>query len=342
MNRPKKFATLKDVAAAAGLSVATVSRHLNHSIRLPSDTVDRIEASIRMLNYRPNPHARSLSLGRSETIGFVIPDIANPFFARLAAAVEEAAAEQGIGVVLCATLNRRERELDYLYRLSRNHIDGLLFVTNHVDDGELAQAVNATPAVVLMDEDVNGSQGYKVFTDNDQGAFLAASHLIEAGHRRIAFVGGHVALMSGRERFGGFRRAFAEAGLHSDPKLEFFGDYTAEHGRSAAEIILSQTPRPTAIFAASDEIAVGLLKVLRRHGVRVGPEISIIAFDDVGPLELFDPPITAIRQSVDLMGRRGVELVLGCVAGTLQTPIVERLPVELILRDSVHPPRLDA
>lgn len=340
MKRPKKFATLKDVAVAAGLSVATVSRHINRSIRLPKDTMDRIEAAIALLNYRPNPHARSLSLGRSETIGFVIPDIANAFFSRLAAAVEEAAAERGIGVLLCATLNCLERELEYLQRLTRNHVDGVLFVTDHVHDDALTQAVNAAPSVVLMDEDVNGSRGYKVFTDNMGGAGIATRQLTEAGHRRIAYIGGHAALMSGRERLGGFRGALAEVGQAPNPAFEFFGDYTADHGRHAAERILAAPELPTAIFAGSGEIILGLLRVFRQRGVRVGADISIMAFDDIAPLELFDPAITAVRQSVDQMGRRGVELVLGCINGTLSDPAVERLPVELVIRESVRPPRV--
>ena len=336
MQQNRKIARRKDVAEAAGLSVATVSRHLNRSIKLPQQTVSRIDEAIRQLNYRPNPHARSLSLGRSESIGFVIPDIANPFFARLAAAVELAAADHGLGVMLCATLNQKARELDYLQRLARNHVDGLIFVTNRVDDGEVALEINAASAVVVMDEDVDGTTASKIFADNETGGALAARHLIEAGHRKIAFIGGAEALMSTRERFGGFATAMAETGLSVDGA--HFGSYTALHGQAAAETILSSATPPTAVFAASDEIALGLLLVCRDRGIRIGRDLSIVAFDDVGPLDLFDPPLTAVRQSVGTMGRRGVERMLGLINGEAGTTVPERVPVELIRRASVGPP----
>jgi LacI family transcriptional regulator len=144
--------SLQHVAKAAGLSPATVSRYLNGSLVLPKETAARIDAAIAALNYRPNPHARSLSRGKSDTIGLVIPDIANPFFARLAAAVEKYADAAGIALMLCSTLNRPERELDYVERLRRNYVDGLLFTTNHQDEnGALAAAINASANIVVMD-----------------------------------------------------------------------------------------------------------------------------------------------------------------------------------------------
>ncbi|MGN6582184.1 MAG: LacI family DNA-binding transcriptional regulator, partial [Rhizobiaceae bacterium] len=187
----QKVTRLIDVAQHAGVSVATVSRHLNGHIQLPVDTVARIESAIRELGYRPNPYARSLSRGRSDTIGLVIPDIANPYFALLASAVERAAGPHGLAVVLCVTLNQSEREHEYLQRLGRNHLDGLIFLTNHAADEALAKAINeASRRVVILDEDVKKARGPKIFGDNEQGGYLAGRHLVEAGHRRLAFIGG--------------------------------------------------------------------------------------------------------------------------------------------------------
>jgi Bacterial regulatory proteins, lacI family/Periplasmic binding proteins and sugar binding domain of LacI family len=176
-----RSATLSDVAKAAKLSPTTVSRHLNGSINLPEDTVRRIDAAIAALRYRPNPHARSLGRGRSDTIGLVIPDIANPFFAKLAAAVEIAADTSGLGVMLCSTFNRQARELDYIDRLRKNFVDGLLFATNHVDDGALAASVNASSGVVLVDEDIPGSRGPKVFCGQRTG--WSSCRRVPAGRR---------------------------------------------------------------------------------------------------------------------------------------------------------------
>jgi LacI family transcriptional regulator len=336
MTAPKrpKVAKLKDVAAAAEVSVATISRYQNNSLALPPATVERIENAIRALDYRPNPHARRLSLGRSDAIGLVLPDIANPFFAHLSAAVEQAAAAAGLEVLLSATLNSPRRELAYIERMRRNHLDGLIFVTNHADSGELARAINATGRVVLADEDVQGTLGAKVFCDNEGGGFLAGQHLTLFGHRRLAFVGGPNDLMSGVERAKGFRRAAREAQPSARIVTELFGAYGIAHGRAAAEVLLQTKPRPTGVFAASDEIAVGLLLQFKSRGFRVPADISVVGFDDVGQLDLFDPPLTTIRQPIADIGRRAVELVRD--EGASATPV--RLPVELIVRRSVAAP----
>ncbi len=148
----------------------------------------------------------------SDTLGLVVPDITNPYFARLAAAVEREAARQGYGLTLCASLNTQEREREYLGRLSRMAVDGVIFVTNHADDGALAEPIAASSRrIVILDEDVAGVQRSKVFSDNEQGGFLAGRHLFDMGHRRIAFFGGPEAMRSTQARLAGVRRAIAEA-----------------------------------------------------------------------------------------------------------------------------------
>ncbi len=329
-----RIAKLKDVAATAGVSAATVSRYLNETLVLPSGTARRIDAAVQALDYRPNPHARHLSLGRSDAIGLVLPDIGNPFFAQLAAAVEEAADAAGLELMLAATLNRPERERLYLERMGRNHVDGLIFVTNHGDSGQLARMINSVRGVVLVDEDVQGARGPKVFCDNEQGGFLAAQHLLQIGHRDLAFIGGPPDVMSGQDRLKGFRRAIRAAGAPARALAELSGSYSISHGRAAAAALLATAPRPTAIFAASDEIALGVLSVLKASSVRVPEDISMVAFDDVGPLDLLDPPMTAIRQPVAEMGRQAVQLI----SGATLTESVVRLPVEIVIRRSAAPP----
>jgi LacI family transcriptional regulator len=332
----RTHATLRDVAAHAGVSPTAVSRYLNEAIKLPLETEQRIDAAIEALKYRPNPHARSLSRGRSDTIGLVVPDIGNTFFAHLAASVEEAAEARGFGLMLCVTANRIERELHYLERLSRNYVDALLFVTNHADDGRLAVAIGWSKAVVLLDEDVAGAKAGKIFADNEGGGALAAQHLLEAGHRRLAYIGGPRDLMSAQERAKGFRSPIAQSGRNVQSN-ELFGDYTIEHGRRATAALFDSDHTPTAIFSGSDAITLGALAEIRTRGLVVGADVSLITFDDVSPLEFFEPPLTAVRQSVAEMGRRGVEML--AKEGGHQAMIVERLPVELVRRASVAPPR---
>ena len=335
----QKVTRLIDVAQHAGLSVATVSRHLNGHIQLPVDTVARIEGAIHELGYRPNPYARSLSRGRSDTIGLVIPDIANPYFALLASAVERAAGPHGLAVVLCVTLNQSEREHEYLQRLGRNHLDGLIFLTNHAADEALAKAINeASRRVVILDEDVKKARGPKIFGDNEQGGYLAGRHLLEAGHRRLAFIGGPEHLMSTQARLAGFRRALGEA-PSAELTAHYFGDYSVENGRRSAGALLRAGEEITAVFATSDEIAIGALEVFAARNVRIPDDLSVIGFDGIAPFHLFNPPLTCIRQPVEELGRRAVELLASGLNGGRMRAGAQRLPVELVVRESVSAPR---
>jgi LacI family transcriptional regulator len=313
------------------VSVTTVSRLLNGSLDLPSKTKKRIEDAIRDLNYQPNPHARRLSRGRSDTIGLVVPDIANPFFATLVAAVEEAADSKGLAVSLYATLNRPGREL-----IERNHVDGLIFVTNHPDDGRLAALINRTGKVVIADEDVPGAQVPKLFCDNERGGYLAGRHLAENGHRNVLFVGGPEQMISGRRRFSGLKQAMREYFGDAARPLKYEGEYTASFGRQAAKRFIAERMPATAIFASSDEVAIGLVEVLRAEGVSIPGDVSVVGFDDVGPLHLFAPPLTAIRQPVRAMGQRALSLLLESDWQAREPAASEELlPVEIVVRNSV-------
>jgi LacI family transcriptional regulator len=326
---------LKDVARTAGVSMTTVSRYLNSDLVLPSDTAQRIDTAISQLAYVPNLHARSLGRGRSDTIGLVIPTIANPFFALLASAVEAAAEAKGLGVLLSVTSNSASRELQYVTRMRRNQVSGLLFVSAHYHTSELAQALNDTRGLVLIDEDIPGVRSAKVLYDNYHGGWLAGQHLTEYGHRRIAFIGGPSELASTRDRFAGLRDAAAQAG--AEITFELYGPYSAAHGEDAARALSSLGRPPTAVFVSSGEIMIGLLDALHRAGVAVPDRLSLIVFDDAGPLHLFNPPLTAIRQPIAEMGTRAVELMLAASQGEpAETEI--RLPVELVKRASVAPP----
>lgn len=331
-------ANLKDVAQAAGVSVTTVSRFLNGSLDLPDRTRTAVEGAILALNYLPNLHARRLSRGRSDTIGLVIPDIATPFFATLVAAVEAEADRRGLGLTLHATLNRRERELSYLQAVRRNQVDGLIFVTNHPDDSSLAAAINASSRVVILDEDVAGTSVPKLFCDNDQGGYLAGRHLAEAGHRRVLFIGGVDAMLSGTRRFSGFKRAMMEV-WGKDAQIDRYeGEYLAEFGRAAAQRMLAAERKVTAVFATSDEITIGVLEVLNAAGIRVPQDLSLVGFDDVGPQHLFAPAVTSVRQPVRALGIRALGLLLDTDwTDPEKLPPEEILPVTLITRNSVAP-----
>lgn len=335
MSRPP---TLRDVANAAGLAPATVSRFLNGGITLPEATAARIFAAVEALGYQPNPHARRLSRGRADMIGLAVPDIQTPFFARLASAADQRSDPLEMSVLLRTTHNRPERELATIEQLRRGYFDGLIFATNRPETNDLAFAINRGPLnVVIVDEDIPGAIAPRVFCDNRQGGRLAAQHLLETGHRNLAYIGGPRTLMSARERCEGFRQTVREAGPGANVTVTSFGAYDTAHGRAAMEAILKGTPETTAVFAGSDEILLGALEVMRARDLRVGEDIAFVSFDDMLPLGLFEPPITAIRQPVTEIGNAAFDLVNAPAEATEPTEL--RLPVELVVRQSVRSPR---
>jgi LacI family transcriptional regulator len=330
------MATIRDVAREAGVSPATVSRYLNRNIELPAETAGRIDAASKRLDYRPNLLAKRLSLGSSETIGLVTPEIANPFFAALAAAAEAEARRAGFSILLSSTGGDLEMEAASIDRLAARHVDGLLVLTNRVDDGRLRDLIDGRTDVVVLDEDVPGARVTRIFVENEAGARDATRHLIAAGHRRIAHIGGPEQLLSTEERFAGFARAMAEAGLPVEDGLVRFGAYERDFGRDATRAILANG-RPTAVFTGSDYIAIGVLEELAAHGLSVPGDLSLASFDDMPFADLLSPPITTVRQPIEALGRLGIRTLLAQIRGE-ETPPIQRLPTELVIRKSVGPP----
>lgn len=331
-----KRVLLSDVATFAGLSKATVSRYMNHSIVLPPDTIKRIEEAIRHLDYRGNSLARRLSKGDSETLGLVLPDITNPFFAELADAAEEAASARGYSLVLCITRNNPEKECQFIRWLDTSQVDGLLFTTNRPDNGLLRKEIQRHQRIVLLDEDVPGSCVPKVFADNVQGGRIATEKLIAAGHRHIAFIGGPNELMSVRERYQGFSIAMTEAGLGWPQEWVMYGDYKREFAQHALQKLFSSHHRPTAIFAASDFLVLGLLDGLRAHGLQAPKDLSLVGFDDANYADLTHPRISTIRQPARELGRTAVDIMFRLLNNEKNIPMEIRLPVEWVGRDSVR------
>ncbi|MFC3528404.1 LacI family DNA-binding transcriptional regulator [Paracoccus mangrovi] len=329
------MANLRDVARQAGVSAATVSRWLNGSLNLPEQTRTAIQDAIQALNYRPNPYARSLSRGRTDTLCMVVPDIKVPFFAALAAAVENASFNREVGLQLSVTLNRPGREMRYLESVAARHVDGVIFVTNHAEVAPLAQQIRKARRVVVMDEDIPGAVAPRLFCDNHQGGRLAGAHLTRHGHRQIAAIGVGDDMLSGTRRFEGFRQAVLEAFPDAEIQRES-GVYTIEDGRRMTQALLNRGRPFTALFAMSDEMVTGALQVFAERGIRVPQDVSVVGFDDILPLDMFSTPITAVRQPVEALGQKAVELLLDTDWDDPAALAVEHLlPVTLIERSSV-------
>ena len=333
---PPATAKLRDVAAVAGLSPATVSRYLNGNIALPQATRDRIDAAIGALGYRPNLLARRLSTGRSGTIGLVVPDIANPFFAAIAKGVGAEARVQGYALSLTITDGDPAREIEALRTLDANAAEGLILAIGRPDDGTLAQLLRRPRQVVLLDEDLPGAPGPRVLVENAAGARLATAALIAAGHRDIALVAGPAAATSMRDRQAGFEAALAEAGL--PPGRIMAGDYTRAHGQAAGLVLLRGPAPPTGIVAMADVIAIGVIEAARACGLDVPADLSVTGFDDMEFADLIRPPLTTVRQPIADLGRLAVQRLVDLLQGGTP-PQVTRLPVTLTSRDSVAAPR---
>lgn len=332
------MATIHDVAQDAGVSPTTVSRYLNNRIELPATTSARIDAAIRKLDYRPNLLAKRLSTGKSEAVGLVTPEIREPFFAELASAFEDEADRHGYTVFMSSTRSSRDREIACLERLHDRHVDGLLMMTNTPDDGTLAKLIGTRRNVVLVDEDIPGVNVPRIFVENEQGAHAATRHLIEAGHSRIAYLGGPRGLLTVGERQAGFARAMAEAGLQIRPDYLAMGSFAPDMARAATLRFLDLAEPPTAIFASSDYLAIGAVTALRDRAIAIPTQMSLIGFDDMPLGALLTPPLTAIRQPVEALGRQGFQVLLSLLNGEA-TPMLTRLPVDLIRRQSVGTPR---
>jgi LacI family transcriptional regulator len=318
--------------------VTSVSRHLNGQIKLPEPTARQIEQAAHRLGYRPNAIARRLSRGRSETLGLVTSDIAYPLFAEIASASEAEAARRGYNLVMFNSRNLVEEEVAFLTRIEDRQVDGILLLTNHHDDGRLAAGINRTGRVVLLDEDVPGAKAPRLFADNIRGGYLAACHLLDHGHTRIAAIGGPEGLLSTDERLAGFGRALAEAGVGLDRDLVKFGPYDERAAATAFAALFDRGNPPTAIFTLGDMLATGVIRAARQAGIRIPDDVSLISFDDIHNADLFAPALTAIRQSAAEFGRRGVGILLDFIAGRTPRSSIERVDVELVVRHSVAPP----
>ena len=331
-----KRITIKDVAKAAQVSPTAVSRYLNHHIALPPETAARIDEAVKQLSYAPNQLARNLSRGRSSMIGLVTPDIANPFFAQIASTAAEEAATQGFHILLCSTQNDPVREAAYLQLLDSKQLDGLIVLTSCAEGDAFGQHLSNRARVVLIDEDA-GIQGVpKVFVENHKGGYLATRHLLSHGHTRIAHIGGPKGLFSAKERFGGYAAALEEHDLNVSPDLVQFGLYTEAFGYSATQKLLELSQPPSAIFAASDYAALGVLRCLDEHQLQVPSDMSLVGFDDIPLVQLLQPPLTTIRQPIDRLSREGIDLLVEMITtGKTARPPVQRFPVELVERGSV-------
>jgi LacI family transcriptional regulator len=335
----KRKTTIADVARHAGISQAAVSRWLNGKLSLPPATASKIRQAVKVLDYQPNAQARRLSQGRSDTIGIIVPDISNPFFSLIASEAERTIADYGYDLVIWSSRNQPEKELTCFERLSTGLVDGLLLITNHADDGRLAAAINKHPRrTVIIDEDVPGALAPRFFVENEKGGYAATRLLLELGHRYILHIGGPRDVMSATERASGWRLALHEAGIAPKDDWRIFTEYEVAPAFEAAHGIFARKDRPSAVFAGSDAIALGVMMQARAHGVAVPSDLSLVGFDGMPIVDLLGPPLTSVAQPIDELGRRGALALFDLLNGANANFETHRLPVSLVSRSSAAAP----
>jgi LacI family transcriptional regulator len=327
-----------DVARHAGVSTGTVSRVLSGEPTVSPVLVMAVEKAIAELGYRPNKVARGLRRQRTQTLGFVVPDITNPFFAELALSVEVAAADHGYNLFLGNSRNSSETEWEYLQNLLDHQVDGLIVVPAEQTNG-LPAALRTTPVVVL-DREIPDSHVNFVGVDHREGAREIVRYLARLGHRVIGCIAAPEILGVGDQRYAGY--AEVAAPLIEDQGLEpstyvARGAFSFEAGVEAARLLLSQDPRPTAIFASNDQQAIGAIRHCQSVGLTVPDDISVAGFDDIPLASLISPRLTTVRQPIDLIGARAVEYVLDRDTPD-RGPLEARLRTRLEIRESCAPP----
>ena len=304
------MATIRDVAERAGVAPITVSRVLNNSGYVSQETRERVESAAAELEYVPNMLARSLRSNRTDTFALVLTDITNPFWTTVARGVEDAASEHGFNVILCNTDEQVSKQERYLSVLLRKQVDGFLFVPARSRTESLDMIRKQAVPVVVLDRHIPNVDVDTVRCNSERGSYRLLRHLLELGHRRIAILAGPQDVSTSQDRILGYRNALIEAGIEIDDRLIECDEYTAESGYLMAHRVLSLRPRPTALFAANNFIAVGALRALRELGLQVPQDISIVGFDDLPPYYIIEPFLTVAVQPAYTMGYKAATLLI--------------------------------
>ncbi|EPL03952.1 LacI family DNA-binding transcriptional regulator [Pseudomonas sp. CF161] len=330
------MATIKDVAALAGISYTTVSHVVNKTRPVSEEVRVKVEAAIKRLDYVPSAVARSLKAKTTATIGLLVPNSLNPYFAELARGIEDYCERNGYCVILCNSDDNPHKQSSYLRVLLEKRVDGLI-VTSAGGDSGLAEGLAAvrTP-MVIVDRGLEGVDADLVRIDHEYGAYLATRHLLELGHRDIACIGGPANTSVAQMRLAGFLRALKEAGLEVPPERILQSDFTSTGGYSAAALLLQNNP-PSAIFASNDMMGIGVLRAAAECNIRVPSELSVIGFDDIQMSRYVYPALTTVGQSILQLGEQAAELLLRRIAKPGQAIDQRIVTPNIVLRESTAP-----
>jgi LacI family transcriptional regulator len=330
--------TIHDVAKLAGVAPITVSRVVNNNGYVSKETRQRVEAAVIALDYIPNALGPSLRLKRTKTLALVLSDITNPFWTTVARGVEDTANKSGYHIIMGNTDESAEKQEDYLLFLMKKQVDGFLVVP--ASSRSLGTLQKRRVPFVVLDRSIPDNGVDSVRGDSVGGAYALTKHLIELGHLCIAIIAGPEHVSTASDRVEGYLRALAEADL-KNTQLIYWGTYSQQTGYAFTQKALQSNPRPTAIFASNNFIAIGVMRALRDAGLRVPEDISVVAFDDLPQAITIDPFFTVASQPSYEMGQKATELLLMRLAENAPDQYQQIvLPVDIIIRRSSGKPPL--
>jgi LacI family transcriptional regulator len=332
-----KAPTIQDVARQAGVAVGTVSRVLNESPKVKAITRQRVLAAISMLDYSPNLIARSMTSRRTGSVGVIVPFFTRPFFSEVLQGVEVAISRMGLEFVLYNAQSNEQCDAYFRKLPKQRKVDGLLIVSLYPDDATAARFKSANLPVVLVD--AYHPQLTSLVVDNAEGAYQAGKYLIELGHRRIGFINGvgesDFHFNSSNNRLMGLRRALEEVGIEQEQELVLTEEWTRRGGKSAALQMLAYAHRPTAIFAASDLQAAGVMEAAKVLKIAIPDDLSLIGFDDIELAEILD--MSTIQQPMKQMGELGAQKLIEQIEASsndVSPPELIHLQTHLITRST--------
>lgn len=329
--------TIRDVAREAGVSIGTVSAVINQRSNVAEDTKRHVMRLIAELGFEPNNAARSLKRGRISSIGLVVPDLGNPFFASVAEGVQRGIGDNDILPMLCITWSKTERE-EYFARILRTQrLDGVIYLSGSGLPSPSLLELAKAGLVVFVDEILPGLDVPFVGSNNLAGARAIARHVLDCGHRKVAIIGGPPRLWTSEQRLAGFRESLASAGLDPDAAPYVAGDYTERSGYVAATRLLTgdRAQRPTAILCANDLMAIGVMRFCRESGIAIPAEVSVTGFDDIASTEFLQPSLSTVAQPGQEMGRAAAEALLHRMGVRADPPLVTQFPTSVRIRQSV-------
>jgi LacI family transcriptional regulator, galactose operon repressor len=338
-NGDQSRATIREIARAAGVSIATVSRVINGRPDVSPQTREVVLRVVREHGFSTNRNARALSGGRTGLVGVTLPILEAAYFAVIVSGTAEALYEHDMRIVLCPTLHQHEREVTLLDRLMHGTTDGAVLMLPEESNAELRALQETGYPFVVVDPRVQLDQGIPaVSASNASGARAGVEHLLSLGHRRIGAILGPRDWMATTERLNGYRSALAAAGVLAAPDLVVESDFSIESGEAAAASLLDLPERPTAIFGFNDNVAIGVLRAAEARGLTVPDDLSVLGFDDSEQSGLVTPALTTVRQPLAEMGRMAVSLLLRLLDRQRVEAMNIELATRLVVRESTAAP----